>query len=160
MPAGAKIFEIGSATGRDAKFFESLGYKVQRSDAAESFIQELRGEGYDALKFNLITDEVPIGHDMIFANGVLMHLIREEEEEAFRKIYAALSENGRFVFSVKTGDDGGAWSDHKVEGSRYYYMWREDELRRVLAEVGFANIDIGTLWGKWLHVIVNKESLR
>ncbi|MBM3198601.1 MAG: hypothetical protein FJZ58_05035, partial [Chlamydiae bacterium] len=70
----AEIFEIGSGFGRDAKYMESYGFHVERSDATEAFIALMQTEGYAALYFNVITDTFPSTYDLIFANAVFLHL--------------------------------------------------------------------------------------
>lgn len=56
LPLEAKLFEVGSGTGRDAALIRSRGYQIQTSDAVESFLDILRENGFNPVKFNLISD--------------------------------------------------------------------------------------------------------
>jgi len=44
---GASILEIGSGTGRDALELERRGYRVRRTDAALSFVEMMRADGFE-----------------------------------------------------------------------------------------------------------------
>lgn len=65
----AKILEIGSAFGRDTRYFESSGFRVNRIDAAQGFVDLLNNNGYSAHIFNVLTDEFESTYDLIFANA-------------------------------------------------------------------------------------------
>ena len=42
LPRDAKIFEVGSASGRDAKYLHSLGYNnITVSDVADYFFEKI-----------------------------------------------------------------------------------------------------------------------
>ena len=52
IPAGSKVLEIGSADGENAKFLKELGYDVTASDIADDFIQAIKANGLEPIKFN------------------------------------------------------------------------------------------------------------
>lgn len=57
LPKDAKMFEIGSAYGRDAERINALGYNIQVSDVADSFLEMLEKAGFSPVKFDIIHDE-------------------------------------------------------------------------------------------------------
>ena len=59
LPKRAKIFEIGSADGANAKYIEKLGYEIIASDVAEDFINSIKSKGLKAIKFNILENEFP-----------------------------------------------------------------------------------------------------
>lgn len=146
----ARIIEIGTAGGRDAKYIEDKGYKVERTDATQNFVKRLQAEGLGAKSFNIETDDFGEKYDMIYADAVLMHLPLDEERKAFRKIFAALNNSGRLVFAVRADRDG-------FNNGRYFYKWTEDELLKELEEVGFKATVFGQERTKYLKVIAKKE---
>ena len=94
IPKSAKMFEVGSGTGRDAKFIRSLGYNLQTSDAPDELVEHLQKENLNPIKFNLITDRFQQTYDYILANAVLVHFSHEEVEAALAKIFNALNGGG------------------------------------------------------------------
>jgi SAM-dependent methyltransferase len=136
LPKGAEVFEVGSAFGRDAKYMESLGFSVQRSDAVQGFVDLLKAEGYPACLFNVLTDPFPAAYDLIFANAVFHHMGRDEMRSILKKVHRSLKDKGILSFSVKFGE-GEEWSDEKVGSPRYFCYWSRQELYTLVEEAGF-----------------------
>ncbi len=163
LPKTAKIFEIGSASGRDAKTLQQLGFtNVTVSDVADFFIDHLKKEGFAPLKFNLITDEFPDSYDLIFCWAVLVHFKKPEVADAIQKIYAALNDSGRFIFSVKhKAEHEEEWADYKgkIGAKRYFSYWDKDEIENLLRNAGFKNVEIVQYGGAracWLQCCADK----
>ncbi|MEJ2124673.1 MAG: hypothetical protein P8Y47_07640, partial [Alphaproteobacteria bacterium] len=85
LPLGAKIVELGSASGRDAAYMTSKGYTVECTDAAQSFVTHLQSQGLNARVHNAITDIISQSDDLIFANAVLVHFTREDTASVIQK---------------------------------------------------------------------------
>lgn len=143
LDKSASILEFGSAFGRDADYMESLGYRVQRTDASTGFVNLLQKQGHDAKQLNALTDPLPGNLDMVFASAVLLHFTREEAGAVINKVYAALNANGRFVFSLKIGD-GEETSAAKLGAPRYFCYWQAPDIEKVLRDAGFDNVQIST----------------
>lgn len=138
----SRLFEIGSASGRDATYIESLGYAVQRTDAARNFVEVMRHTGQSAEFFNVLTDPFPGTYDGIFAIAVLLHFTRTEMNEVIiPKAYAALNPGGRFAFAIIEGD-GETWSNGKIDAPRYFCYWQEADIIRALTENGFSKATV------------------
>ena len=159
----AKIFEVGSASGRDAKTLAKLEFKnVTVSDVADFFVEHLRKEGFAPLKFNLITDEFPEEYDAIICWAVLVHFRKDEAVVAMRKIHAALKPGGRFILSVKykAGHEE-EWGDYHnyIGAKRYFAFWGREELLETLTEIGFKELSVEQRGGAracWLNCCVEK----
>ena len=52
LPGHAKVFEIGSGDGSNAKFIQNLGFDVTASDTADDFIKATQNQGLKTIKFN------------------------------------------------------------------------------------------------------------
>ncbi len=128
---GARVLEIGSATGRDAEHLERRGLRVRRTDATEAFVSELRSRGLDAERLNVLTDDLRGPWDCIYANAVFLHLSPEQLERVLARTAAAVSPGGVLAFTVKEGD-GAAWSSHKLGRPRHFTYWREGPLRELI----------------------------
>jgi len=155
----AHILEIGSASGRDARYIESLGYRVQCTDATQGFVDVMRRQGIDAIRLNVLTDAIPPNLDVVIANAVFVHFNREDTENAARNIYDALSPGGTFYLSVikGAGEVTTDASDRKMSSPRYFYYWSEDDMRTVLEEAGFHSIEIvPAKLDRWLMITAKR----
>lgn len=137
LPAEAKIVELGSAFGRDAAYIASKGFAVECTDAVEGFVAELHARGFEARRFNLLSDELSQSYDLIFANAVLLHFNRGEFAFVLKKLAASLSPGGCLAFSLKRGE-GEAWSQEKIGAPRYFCYWEREELGAFLRDAGFS----------------------
>lgn len=161
----ATLFEVGSGYGRDAHFIQSLGYNITVSDAAESFLARLREEGFEPVKFNIITDDFPTNLDYVLANAVLVHLTKAESHCVLQKVYDALSPGGVFAFSVKQRTGGGEEWKTNIEGStakRYFSYWDAGEIENVTESVGFeiASVTrVGGIRACWLKIVARKPNV-
>lgn len=159
IPEGGTILELGSAFGRDSALMESRGYRVDRTDAAQGFVDYLQGNGLKARKLNALTDEFSGPYDMIFANAVLLHFTPKETEKVVRKAHSALTDSGVFAFSLKEGNDTAAWSNEKLDAPRYFHYWSRARILELLKATGFENIDYENVGGKdvnW-HMITARK---
>jgi 2-polyprenyl-3-methyl-5-hydroxy-6-metoxy-1,4-benzoquinol methylase len=155
----ARILEFGSAFGRDATYIQSLGYTVECTDATEGFVKLLQEKGFNARMLNAITDEIEGEYDLVLANAVLLHFTREETATVLRKVLAALRSGGKFAFTVKQGE-GEKWSEDKLGAPRYFCYWTKSQMEQVLADAGYANIEVmndrDTKTATWIHVIASR----
>jgi SAM-dependent methyltransferase len=164
LPHNSKILEIGSAFGRDADYIESQGYKVERTDVTPGFVQLLQTKGHEARQLNAITDDLGGGYDLIFADAVLLHFTRDETKRVISKVYDALSNNGRFAFSLKNGE-GEEWSDAKLNAPRYFCYWTKETIQPLLEQAGFTRLQItddhtttASSNTKWIHIVAVKSN--
>jgi cyclopropane fatty-acyl-phospholipid synthase-like methyltransferase len=157
VQSDARILEIGSAFGRDAKYIESMGYSVHRTDASSGFVGYLRANGEDAETLNVLTDTIDEeSFDVIFADAVFLHFTKEEFISALKNVHTALLTGGRLGLTLKNGD-GEEITRQKMNDDRYFRYWRAPELASTLSEAAFKNISIGeAIGGKWLHVFAEK----
>jgi len=162
LSSDARILEFGSAFGRDAAYIENAGYHVQRTDATQGFVDLLRKQGYATDRLNAITDELPAGYDLIFADAVLLHFTPEDTKIVLSKVFQALNDGGCFSFSLKQGE-GEEWSNAKLGAPRYFCYWQQNDIIELLKTVGFDTIEVatGSLGrnnSEWLHIIAKKVS--
>lgn len=162
LPKSARMFEIGSGYGRDAKLIRSLGYEIQVSDVAESFLEELSKDGFAPVKFDLIRDNFPSKYDYILANAVLVHFTKDEVKAAVKKVYNALNSGGVFAVSFKQRSKGGEDWKANISGAaekRYFSYWDVGEATTMLEETGFTVVScqqIGGIRACWLDIICKK----
>lgn len=161
-PANAHVFEIGSATPREANYFRSNGLRVTCSDAVGGFVSHLRRSGEkEALKFNVLTDNFSLKYDVIFANAVFPHFTENELKNAFSKISGSLEPGKIFAFSVKLGT-GETWIQEKFNAKRYIHYWQPEELYAKVKEAGFKIIytEAGTVGDVPTHIWINITAVK
>lgn len=155
LPAQARIIEIGSAFGRDARYMEDQGFVVNRTDATEGFVKLLWKEGYSAQVFNILADPFDAAYDLIFANAVFLHFNPQELQSVLHKVHGALTDKGLLSFSVKHGE-GKEWTTAKVGNPRYFCYWHADAMKTLLETTGFHVIEI-TEDQKFIQIIAQKS---
>ena len=157
IPQGGAILEIGSAVGRDARYFADKGYKIICTDVIPEALQKLSEEGFETTEFDFRDEpkkEWEEKFDGFFANAVLLHAPPDIFENALRNIATVLKENGVAAFSLKIGE-GEEISLEKMEAPRYFRYHTEKEIREILSKLPFEIISISQADdGKWLHVIM------
>lgn len=151
LNTSAKIFEIGSGTGRDASYLKQLGYKVQVSDVTSAFVSMLTEDGWDAIRFDVVKDQLEGMWDLVFADAVLLHLTRDEFFLALEKVLRNLENNGRFAFTLKAGE-GEAYSSEKLGMPRFFCYWQVSDVEAKLKEAGYSSWAVTEHPG-WIHVV-------
>jgi hypothetical protein len=159
MPQDKSIFEIGSAFGRDANFMESLGYKVNRSDAASSFVNYLHEQGSSCQLFNALKDDLSDSTFAVFASAVFLHFTKHELENVLKRMYAKFDDGGLLAFSVKCGI-GQEWENEKLGRKRLFCYWQPNELQNLLSKFNFEILYLEQdEEQKWIYIIAKKNNL-
>jgi len=160
LPEGGSILELGSATGRDARYFASKGYKVTCTDVIPEALQKLLKEGFETSEFdfrNEPKEEWFNKFDGFFANAVLLHAPQDVFEKAIANILKVLKKDGVAGFSLKTGEGEGL-TDEKMDAPRYFNYHNKEEVRALLSELPFEIVSISHADdNKWLHIIVKSK---
>jgi SAM-dependent methyltransferase len=124
VPVGGLVLEVGSGTGRDADFIESLGGKVRRTDATQAFLDLQAERGKNGERLNLLTDTLGGPYDAILAICVLIHVERASTDRVLRKIRRALRPGGAFLTAVWAGSGQTDGRYHMTYWSRTAFAMR------------------------------------
>lgn len=167
LPKHAKVFEIGSGDGINAKFIESLGFEITASDTAEAFIEVTRNKGLKTIEFDVLEDLFPEKYFAIFSWRVFVHFTKEDALKVIKKVYDNLEDGGIFVFNainreIKNIDN--EWIDFEGEyhmgEERYYSYFRKEELNDIIKQTDFKienfYIEGGENNNKWLVYVLKK----
>ena len=160
LPSHARVLEIGSGSGQDARWLEEHGLRVRRTDITRAFVEMLRADGYEADHLDPLTDElVPAGaepYDAVWSNASLLHLRRDHLPLVLVRLRAAVNHHGLMFVSLKEGD-GESWSTHgSIAAPRFFTYWREEPLREILTVTGWEVEELRHRRGPrddWLAVI-------
>ena len=163
---GARVLEIGSGSGRDARALEEAGVSVRRTDIAPAFVQLLRDAGYEADVVDPLVDDLSDPADPgtpysgVWANASLLHVDREDLPRILSRLADATVTDGVLFVGVKEGD-GEQWSLHgSVTAPRFFTYWREEPLRSALTAAGWRVVDVERVDGDrgeaWLQVTASR----
>ncbi|MBS0427370.1 MAG: class I SAM-dependent methyltransferase [Proteobacteria bacterium] len=103
LPSEGQVLELGTGTGRDADFLETLRLRVRRTDATRAFLDLLAERGRPGELLNMLTDEFGGPYEGVLALCVLIHAGRANVSDVLRKVYAALKPEGAFLVSMRKG---------------------------------------------------------
>ena len=145
LGAGARVLEIGSGGGRDARSLEELGLRVRRTDITPGFVTLLRGQGHDADLLDPLVDDVSTAdgpYDGVWANASLLHVDRADLPTVLSRLADVTRPGGLLRVSLKEGD-GEGWSTRgSISSRRHFTYWRPDALRTAVDGTGWTSIDI------------------
>jgi len=129
MPAGGLVLEVGSGTGRDADFVESLGAIVRRTDATQAFLDLQAERGKQGALLNVVTDALGGPFDAILAMAVLIHVDRVQIAPVLRKVFDALAPGGVFLAGMRIGQG-------ETNGDYQTVYWDRDRFAARLTAAG------------------------
>jgi SAM-dependent methyltransferase len=166
LDSGARVLEIGSGPGRDARALEEAGLSVRRTDITPAFVRMLRADGFaadvlDPLSDNLDDPDRDAPYDGVWASASLVHARREDLPIALSALARATRPGGVLHLALKEGD-GARFSTHgHVGGPRHFTFWREELLRAVLEEAGWVVDEVRRAPGlrneTWLDVQASRR---
>lgn len=167
LPKHAKVFEIGSGDGSNAKFIQDLGFEVTASDTAQAFIEATQHQGLKTIHFNALEDDFPEKYFGIFCWRVFVHFTKEDAQKIIQKAYDALENNGIFIFNAmnrETKNIDSEWLDFDNEyhlgAERYYNYFTKTDLDDIIQQTKFqiANFEKegGENNNKWLIYVLKK----
>lgn len=160
LPQNGTILELGSATGRDARYFASKGYKVTCTDIIPEALEKLSEEGFETSEFDFRDEpkEEWVNYfDGFFASNVLLHAPKGVFEKAVANISKVLKKDGVAAFSLKTGE-GEEVTEEKMDAPRYFNYHNEEEIRNLLLNLPFEIISINHAENdKYLMVIIKPK---
>ena len=155
---GGSILEIGSASGRDARYLKSKGFLVTCSDVIPEALSRLSAQGFETEEYDF--RDAPNmtwinKFDGFFANASLLHASQEVFEWTLGNVPRILKIGGIAAFSLKSGE-GEEITFEKMDAPRYFRYHSESEIREILTSLSFEILSISHAeQGKWLHVIAS-----
>lgn len=136
-----KILEVGSGRGIAARYIESKGYKVDRTDASQEFVNLMKLEGEDAKLLSILTDNIVAHYDVVLAEAVFLHFTTTELTVVLKKIFDSLTDGGLLIFTLKKGS-GSKIEREKMNGPRFFQYWQEKSITDVLTRLKYDQIII------------------
>lgn len=160
LPKNASVLELGSATGRDARYFASKGLAVTCTDIIPEALEKLSSEGFETSEYDFRNEPSESWHDCfdgVFANAVLLHAPDEILWKSLANIFKILKTGGAAGISFKNGD-GQEISNEKMDAPRYFKYHRENEIIKLLSTFPFEIAKVEQSENeKWIRIVLLKK---
>jgi SAM-dependent methyltransferase len=138
-PAGSTVLEVGSGPGYDAAFMETMGARVERTDATAGFVAHLRNQGHAARQLNVLTDELGGPYGMVYAFAVFQHFEEYQCNLALQRCADALIPGGVLAVSFREGGTA-EWQERKGMERRLFWFWRPGLLWHTVERTGLTMV--------------------
>lgn len=159
LAIGSHILDAGCGSGRDAKKFKDLGYKVTAIDGSEAMCtlaSEYMNQPVEQLRFQEINFKGVF--DGIWAAASLLHVPSEELPDVLERLYKALKPQGVCYASFKYGDFEGD------RNGRWFHDLKEEKAQELFTKAGFkitkiwitGDVRVGRENEKWLNILCEK----
>ena len=168
LPESATILEIGSANGAGVKALMKYGYVGTASDTVQGFLDEIKKNGLDPIRFNVLTDKLDKKYHGCLAWHVFVHFTKDDAKIALSNIYNLLYPGGRLIFDVQNSsakhNKDSEWidydGDYHMGAERFFQYYSRNDIEEIIRNVGF---DIIKLIEKesnsginWFRIVVEK----
>lgn len=149
LPDSPKVLDAGCGSGRDSRIIQSKGAKVTGIDISQGLLNEakIRSEGIEFVKDSITT--MPFrdaSFNGVWAHASLVHLeTLNDVKRALAEFNRVLMPSGALHIFVKEqkGDEKTAIvSDSVSNHDRFFRYYTEVELKELVEEVGFRDIEI------------------
>lgn len=146
LPPKAKILDIGSGSGRDAKVFSDLGAQVEGVDFCENLlaIAKMQAPQSTFHLMNIETMEFPAStFDGVWAACSLVHISKSELPMVLKKIHLVLKDKGYFYLALKQGRGEKIEKDERYEGNiqKFWSYFEEEEIKAYLLAAKFTILE-------------------
>ena len=168
MESGAQVLDLGCGTGLELEEYFNLNpdANVTGIDLSEAMLKSLK-EKFPNKSINLVLGsyfDVPFGenkYDAAVSVESLHHFPAEQKETLYRKLFAALKENGRFVLTDYFAESEELEKEYfrnlkqlkeeqGLSGNEFYHYdtpLTVDHEMQVLRRAGFSDVQILKEWG-------------
>lgn len=128
LKEGATILDVGSGSGRDACYFQKMGYQVTALEPSTHLCEEIQKVFSGTIIHSDIQHYLPDQQfDGIWACASFLHLQGKEILDFFRKIDCFLHDHGIIYLSGKNGISTG-----KANDGRYFLEFTEHLTENIL----------------------------
>ncbi len=162
VPDGGHICDAGCGSGRDAKAFLDMGYRVTAFDGSATMAQlatDYLGQPVQHLTFNQMTFENEF--DGIWSCASLLHVPRADLPAVIGNFIRALKPGGAWYMSFKWGTD-----ERQTEEGRWFTNFDLDTFRAFIEP--FTALKTVHVWqsvdqrpeakgGQWLNALIQRN---
>ncbi len=162
LPSGARVLDYGCGIGREMRWMERGGLRVEGVDATLEFVREARrrcpGVPIGHARFESVALE-PDAYDGIWCNAALMHVSPEELRRQLAKLHRALRPRGMLGLTLAWGSRRGLVKRDWIPG-RYLAGYRRDEAARLLRGWQLLSLKVVSRdgrKGRWIQILARPD---
>ena len=155
LKSGCHILDAGCGAGRDTRFFIDSGFQVSAFDQNEKLCDfAAKNTGIDVKLMTFLELGEKDTFDAIWACASLLHLDKNQLNQALDKLINSLKSGGYFYCSFKNGTFSG------YRDGRFYQDMTLEKLKKTLSGLNLKLID---LWEnkdqstEWVNAICQKN---
>lgn len=161
LEPGARVLDFGCGSGRDAKYFQEVGFVVDAVDGSPELCRiasRLTGLPVRCMRFEELDAEAV--YDGIWACSSILHVPSSQLPEVLAKMAVALKPDGVIYTSFKLGEFEG------MRHGRYFSDFTPSTFARMLSQVPALREEEHWISGdarpgredeKWLNLILRKS---
>ena len=159
IPKGGKILDAGCGSGRDTKYFLSLGYDVTAIDASEEMVKlSTQFTGQETFLLNFYDLDFQNVFDGVWSIASLLHIPKNCIEDVFKSFTSALKPDGTWCMSFKEGEK------ERIEDGRFFNDYNEITFKALIKKHPLLQIEdirydtdrIGRQQ-RWLTILLRKK---
>ena len=144
---GAKVLDLGCASGYQSKLLKSQGLDVVGLDLSPKMIAiaKKRVPSAEFVVSDMIKMEFAMGSfDGVYVRASLLHIPKRLVAKVLRSIHKILKSNGIFYLAVKEGKGEGEVEDerHGRKVKRFFSFFQKQEIIDFLENAGFRIEDL------------------
>ena len=138
LPEGARVLDLGCGIGWAAAEIGAEGHRVEAWDASSGLAAVAKARyGVDVRIADFVTLSLRQRFDAIWCHFALQHASRGERPAIFERLHTALRPGGLLYVGVQKGP-----MDWRDDLGRLYCPFTEDDMRDLLEQAGFSEIDL------------------
>lgn len=165
LPQRALVLDLGCGAGQDARYLNTLGYRVIGLDRALPLLRFARQRMLSLPLIRADMRALPIRAgtlDGIWAAASLMHLPKSVARQVLVELRDSVRPHGLLAATVTHG-----WRSCIKESGwmpgRYFARWKKDELARAFHRAGWEVLSLCVVSnrerkGRWINVIARRMS--
>lgn len=137
-PEDGRLLDYGCGGGWAAARMLAAGRRAEAFDGSAALAEEaskLTGLNVSVMRFEAL--DAADRYDGVWASFCLLHAPKAAMPGNLARIFRALRDGGLFYLGLKTGE-----GERRDSLGRFYSYFTPDEIERLLADAGFAGIDI------------------
>ena len=140
LSKGGTIFEVGSATGRDADYMENMNPEITviRSDKETEFIEHIKRVGKEAIIFDILKDRFNHNtkYTSFYSHMVINHFTLEEVSHVLSTTKLAVEKNGYISISFPLGDNSTLVEWNSIAGNIFCRYHSIQEIVDISTKLG------------------------
>ncbi len=142
LPPNAEVVDIGSGTGKWAKYFSEKGHKVIATDISHEMLRISKTARPDIPVVQADMRHLPFSREMCDAATLLyslFHLTKQEAEKVLRQLHDIVRENGYIFLALQEGE-GEEMIHRNYDGKEVDFFakyYTKEEIEALLELTGF-----------------------